>query len=112
HADEYSSFEGGGVIFKSFFEVVPLDGSARSQDVEVPTAVAQGSGKSMDFDGTRLTWMTTRCLRTWLLVENVDPPYPPKSAVPPCPFPRPVRGSARIDRDRTIHLTLACRPRT
>jgi hypothetical protein len=80
-----------------------LDGGlvARARDDAVYTG--------MDFDGSRMTWITKPCETAGIVVwDGVGrPPGLPGR----CPTPRVVRGSARLDGRRHLLLDLKC-PRT
>jgi hypothetical protein len=62
---------------------------------------------SPDFDGRRLTWVAAPCATGGLVVWDGEgaPPAPPAG---PCPVPRIVHDSARVDRRNRLSVRLAC----
>lgn len=99
---------GGRIAYTTFdydmgtnFHVVALDGSSLA-DAHDPDAIT-----SADYDGRRLTWITTPCATGGLVVWDLAgaPPRPPSGS---CPFPHVVRGSARLDRHDSVRVALRC----
>jgi hypothetical protein len=62
----------------------------------------------MDFDGTRVMWVTRRCRHAWLRTWDPASGEPSGGLPDSCPLPRVVPGSGRVDQERRLRLRLEC----
>ena len=89
------------------FELLELD-TDPSPEAETEQVSDRDALPGMDFDGSRLAWIARPCHSAFILVAGDSGGTEIERGA--CPFPRVVRGSAWMSRDRRLRLKLACPP--
>lgn len=90
------------------YDVVGLHPDPEVAENFTPRVFDHEALAGVDFNGERLAWAAHRCRHAWLRIW--DPQTDTHSGDLPgvCPLPRIVPGSARVDRERHLSLTLEC----
>jgi hypothetical protein len=90
------------------FDVVGLHPDPELVRNFTPSIFDHSALDGIDFDGARLMWTAHRCRHAWLQIWDPRTRAIEGDRPDSCPLPRIVPGSARIDRERHLSLTLEC----